>query len=455
MKTQATLLLALLIGIPVIAQEDHSEFIEGPFASPQEVTETCLLCHDGVDRDIMQTRHWNWLGNEFVNSEGEKMMVGKQNLINNYCISLNSNWSRCTSCHIGFGWKDDTFDFENPNNIDCLICHDRSGSYKKSPTGAGMPDPSVDLVKVAKSVGKTTNRSCADCHFNGGGGSGVKHGDLTASMLNPSPALDFHMGKLGFTCSDCHAGENHQILGAGHGSLAAGTNHMSCLDCHGEEPHRKKVINDHVNAVACETCHIPTFAREEPTMTWWDWSTAGQDKTVPLDEYGKPLYDKKKGDFLWEKNVVPVYKWHNGQADSYQPGEKFNPEQALELNRPGGTMFDESSKITPFKLMRSKQIYDPKNNYLILPKLFGSDGYWTTFDWNEASKIGMAVNELDYSGEYDFVYSRMYWPINHMVAPAKKSLKCNDCHTQKESKRLNWEALGYSGDPMKVGGRAK
>jgi hypothetical protein len=42
-----------------------------------------------------------------------------------------------------------------------------------------------------------------------------------------------------------------------------------------------------------------------------------------------------------------------------------------------------------------------------------------------------------------------------MVAPAKKSLKCKDCHTKKESKRLNWEALGYKGDPMNVGGRGK
>ena len=64
MKTPATLLIALMFGCPVFGQEDHSEFIEGPFASPQEVTETCLLCHDGIDKDLMLTRHWNWLGDE-------------------------------------------------------------------------------------------------------------------------------------------------------------------------------------------------------------------------------------------------------------------------------------------------------------------------------------------------------------------------------------------------------
>jgi len=446
MKTLAALLFTLLFGITLFAQEDHSEFIEGPFANPQEVTETCLLCHDGIDKDIMRTRHWTWSGDN---------SYGKKNSINNFCVSLPANWPRCTSCHIGYGWKDESFDFEDPNNIDCLICHDRSGTYKKTPTGAGMPDPGVDLVKVAQSVGKTTNKSCAVCHFNGGGGAGVKHGDLTASMLNPSPALDYHMGELGFACSDCHAGENHMILGASHGSIESGTNHIACLDCHSETPHRKKIVNDHVSSVACETCHIPFFAREEPTKTWWDWSTAGQDITKEPDEFDKPVYDKKKGDFLWEKNVIPAYTWYNGQAEYYLPGHQINPENIVEINRLSGNIYDETAKITPFKLMRGKQIYDAKNRYLITPKMFGEGGYWSEFDWDKAAELGMEASKLEYSGEYGFVETKMYWPVNHMVAPANKSLKCTDCHTRKESKRLDWEELGYKGDPMTIGGRSK
>ncbi len=455
MKTLTTVLFTLVFGLTVFAQEDHSEYMEGPFTSPQEVTETCLMCHDGLDQDIMRTRHWNWLGDEFVNKEGATMRLGKQNLINNYCISLSSNWARCTSCHIGYGWKDDTFDFTDGNNIDCLICHDQTGSYKKIPTGAGMPDPSVDLVKVAQSVGPTTIQNCSVCHFNGGGGTGVKHGDMDGSMMNPSPELDVHMGNLGFSCSDCHAGENHQILGASHGSLAAGTNHIACLDCHDEKPHARKIVNDHIGSVACETCHIPTFAREEPTKTWWDWSTAGQNKSVEKDELGMPLYDKKKGNFLWAKNVVPEYGWHNGQADYYQFGDILDPEKVVELNSLRGSIDDESAKITPFKVMRGKQIYDSRNNYLIAPKLFGEDGYWKTFNWDKASELGMTELDLDYSGKYGFVETEMYWPINHMVAPASKSLRCTACHSRNASKRLDWEKLGYKDDPMRIGGRAK
>ena len=38
----------------------------------------------------------------------------------------------------------------------------------------------------------------------------------------------------------------------------------------------------------------------------------------------------------------------------------------------------------------------------------------------------------------------MYWKVNHMVVPKGNALKCNDCHG---GNRLDWKALGYSGDP--------
>lgn len=445
--------LFVFLSMGLFAQEDHAEFIEGPFDSPQEVTETCMFCHEGVDEEIMQTRHWNWTGKAFTNAKGEKTTLGKTNIINNFCVAVPSNWPRCTSCHIGYGWKDESFDFADGKNIDCLICHDQTGTYKKIPTGAGMPDPEVDLVKVAQSVGKTSNKNCSICHFNGGGGTGVKHGDMDGSMINPSASLDVHMGGLGFTCSDCHAGENHKILGASHGSIAANKNHISCLDCHEEKPHEKRLLNNHVSAIACETCHIPTFAREEPTKTWWDWSTAGQDKNDIKDEFGMSTYSKKKGDFVWEKDVIPTYEWHNGQADYYQFGDKINPNKVVALNELLGNIDDSKAKITPFKVMRGKQIYDAENNYMVVPKLFGEGGYWKTYDWNAAAELGMKTINLPYSGKHGFVKTKMYWPVNHMVAPADDALKCSACHTRKDSKRLDWKALGYDGDPMSKGAR--
>ncbi len=435
------------------AAQDHSELISGPFATPQDVTKACLECHEESANDFMKTRHWNWLGNEIDVPGKGKMKIGKRNFINNFCVALPSNEPRCTSCHAGYGWKDNTFDFTKKENVDCLVCHAAQGTYSKTPTAAGMPDPKVDLVKAAQSVGKPHRTNCGICHYNGGGGTNVKHGDLDPSLDKATKELDVHMGGNNFECVECHKSEKHKILGASHGSMAEGINHIACTDCHNSpELHKNKVINKHMNSVACETCHIPTYAKELPTKTWWDWSTAGQKEDVKSAD-GHDTYSKMKGDFKWEKNIAPEYAWYNGSANYYTFGEKFDPTKVLKLNTLNGSITDPKAKIAPFKVMRGKQIFDTKNNYLIVPKLFGADGYWKTYDWNKASELGMKAVNLNYSGEFGFVETAMWWPINHQVSPKTNALQCKDCHNQ--GKKMDWAALGYSADPMKKGGRVK
>ena len=432
---------------------DHSEMNAGPFATPQDVTRSCISCHEDQAKDMLKSRHWLWLGDEFEHETKGKIRFGKKNSFNNFCINVNSNEPRCTSCHPGYGWKDATFDFNNPENIDCLVCHDNSGTYRKIPTGAGMPFPEVDLVKAAQSVGKSTRKNCGNCHFEGGGGTAVKHGDLDPTLLDDTKKQDVHMNMKGFECTTCHKTENHNISGASHGSMAQGVNSFSCTDCHDnnkKQIHKNATINKHLGAVACESCHIPNIAREYFTVTNWDWSTAGLKEDVKFDE--KHLaYSKLKGDLTWEKNVTPVYKWHNGKANYYMLGDKIDS-KPLQINTLKGSISDPESKIYPFKLMKGKQIYDTENNYLIVPRLFGEGGFWKEFDWNKASEIGMKSVNLAYSGKYGFVETEMHWPINHMVTPKSETVKCNNCHGKDG---FDWKSLGYNDDPLKKGGRVR
>jgi len=432
---------------------DHADLVSGPFATPQDVTKACIECHEESANDFMKTRHWNWEGKEVDVPGKGKMKFGKKVSINNFCVAVSSNEPRCTSCHPGYGWKDKSFDFTKKENIDCLICHDQTGTYSKVPTDAGMPDPKVDLVKVAQSVGKPTKNNCGQCHFNGGGGTAVKHGDLDPTLLTASKELDVHMGGLKFECIDCHKSTKHEIHGASNGSLISNSNHISCTNCHSQEKiHKNNTINKHMSAVACETCHIPEFSRGMATKVNWDWSTAGQREDEKYPD-GSEKYKKMKGDFTWGKNVVPTYAWHDGGADFYLQGDKIDPTKIVELNKLRGNISSSKAKITPFKLMKGKQIYDKVNNYLIIPKLFGKDGFWKTYDWNSASEIGMKSVGLPYSGQYGFVETQMWWAVNHMVTPKTEALKCNDCHNK--GTRMDWQALGYDGDPMKKGGREK
>jgi octaheme c-type cytochrome (tetrathionate reductase family) len=444
------------------AAAEHRE-IAGPFTTPMEVTKKCLECHAEAAHDVMQTSHWTWkLKQDY--GQGNEVDRGKMNAVNNFCISINGNWARCTSCHIGFGWKDANFDFTDSSRIDCLVCHDTTGQYKKPGPAAGMPagftgnekfdKKPVDLEAVARNVGTPTRNNCVVCHGFGGGGNNVKHGDIDSSMVSPAREHDVHMGGDGqnFTCQACHTADKHQIKGNAMVVSPHGENHVSCTDCHDAKPHAESLLNYHMARVACQTCHIPAIAKEMPTKLSWDWSAAGEDiQDPPKDIYGMPTYHKNKGRFVWGKNVTPTYAWYNGKAGSYLLGDTMDPGQITRLSYPLGDITDSSAKIYPFKVHTGKQLYDKQNKYFITPKLFGSkkdpDAYWVNFDWDKAAAAGMKVSGLAYSGEYGFAPTEMYWRLNHMVAPADKALGCLDCHGDKG--RLDWQKLGYKGDPMR------
>lgn len=463
---RATILLAVLgvTALPVEAIEEHQE-LSGPFPDGPSVTAACLDCHEDAAHDVMQTSHWTWLPMQDVVGKG-RVPLGKKNTINNFCIAVDSNWPRCTSCHIGYGWTDASFDFTDATKVDCLVCHDRTGTYRKFPTGAGHPvdEPTewvgevwepADLEAVARSVGPPGRANCGACHFSGGGGNNVKHGDMEKALIEPSRELDVHMSPDGgdFACQECHTTESHDIQGHAMFASPGGANHLECTSCHETDLHERRVLNWHAGAVACQTCHIPLYARSAPTKTWWDWRTAGQDREPVPDEHGMPDFDRKKGDFRWGKDVVPAYAWYDGRSDQYLLGDPVSPDRITRLNRPVGGREDAGAKIHPFKIMRAVQPYDAGRNVLVVPKLFGKTGYWKTFDWTEAVRQGMASVGREFSGEVGFTETEAWWKLNHMVAPKEMALRCFDCHGA--NGRMDWTALGYDGDPMRRRGEAR
>lgn len=375
---------------------------------------------------------------------------------------IETNWCRCTSCHAGYGWKDKTFDFSSEENVDCLVCHDTTGTYKKVPTDCGHPAyehkvvfgkeyPAVDLGEVARKVGRTSRATCGACHFYGGGGDGVKHGDLDSSLLNPGKDLDVHMDSKGlnYSCSTCHRTFSHLITGRHYFEPAPGLrrlalprddgNRLACESCHGPSPHKNGKLNHHTDVVACQSCHIPAFARVKPTVMRWDWSVAGR-----LDENGKPIgkkgppdigpnYFTKKGEQIWAKDVTPVYLWYDGTFHTMQMGDKIGVERPVVLSGPNGRPGDPNSRIFPFKIHKGVQPYDPVNMIMGIPKLFGPKGsgaYWSNFDWKASLTAGMASAGLPFSGEVKFIETITYWPINHMVAPKEKAVSCASCHAR-------------------------
>ena len=454
-----------------VSAMDHafSNFLKGPFTSGPEVTKACLECHKEAATQVMGTTHWTWESEQVI--DGKKVMRGKKNVMNNFCVSVPSNEPRCTSCHVGYGWADNSFDFTDQSRVDCLVCHDTTGTYNKPSAGAGHPagytgnakfdKKPVDLTYVAQNVGLPERDDCLVCHAYGGGGNNVKHGDIGKALIEPTIDVDFHMGtdSLDFSCQECHTTEDHQIAG---GSLIVSPNNTSkvtCEQCHDSDPHSESLLNQHSAKVACQTCHIPAYAKVDGTKMTWDWSLSAQRTKENLEEieHGHKVFIAKKGRFTYEDNVVPEYRWYNGTADAYNFGDKIDPNQVTPLNNPLGDINDENAKIMPFKVHRGKQIYDTTHNYFITPKVWGPKGdkeaYWSNFlkkdpeeAWKVAAAAGMKATGLEFSGNIGFAPTETYWSINHMVATADKALGCLDCHG--DNGRLNWKELGYKGDPL-------
>lgn len=450
MKVLFLLPLLLFAVLPSFAQ-DHKEIVTGPLETPQQVTEECLMCHEEAGDEILQSNHWNWLTSNIAASREQEKLSSKRIPINNFCIAVNGELPGCVNCHLNENQKDSLFNFKTPENIDCLVCHEQTGTYLKAPFHPGMSESENDLLTIAQSVSKPTSKNCGTCHFSNSGGVLVKHGGMDESLYNPSEEVDYHLGGLGFECSDCHETKKHQVAG-GNSSVE---NIVACENCHDANPHTKELLNNHYAAVACETCHIPSYAREEPTIISWDWSKAGEDRDSSASNIGEKYYDKKRGELIWSKKIKPEYYWANSKFKYYELGEKIENEDLLELNKPGGKISDVNSKISPFKVLKVKQPYDQVNKYLIIPKLYGEDGYWKTFNWASASEKGMKEINLEFSGSVGFIQTKMYWPINHMVMSAGNALKCTSCHGKGGENLLNWKQLGYPDDPIKKGGRVK
>jgi octaheme c-type cytochrome (tetrathionate reductase family) len=432
---------------PRLPHVDHSTLMTEVFATGPEVTAACLSCHENAAAEVAMTTHWTWQSEPVtVSWRDEPVSVGKANTINNFCIGIQSNEADCTRCHAGYGWgAEHAFDFTNTTNVDCLVCHDQSGTYVKGEEG--FPAEEVDLLVAAQSVGAPTRANCGSCHFNGGGGNGVKHGDLDSSLYFPSQNLDVHMGGLDFQCTDCHRTEHHAIAGRSISVSVDNANQVFCTDCHETTLHTDARITSHIDTVACQTCHIPTVAQRDPTRVLWDWSAAGD-----LSRTNVPgQYLQTRGEFMTTLNYKPTYTWYNGTAQRYLLGDTMNPTALTILDPPIGSISDPTALVFPFKIHYARQPYDTVHNILLQPTTAGEGGYWTTFDWDSALESGAEAAGIPYSGNYGFTDTAMYWPLTHMVAPASRALTCADCHS--DNGRVDWEALGYYGDPMVWGGR--
>ena len=71
-----------------------------------------------------------------------------------------------------------------------------------------------------------------------------------------------------------------------------------------QDVHQIAILDAHTANVACQSCHIPVFAKGDPTDMMRDWSLQAYDEEK--NKYGATI--------TLESNVVPAYAWFDGRT---------------------------------------------------------------------------------------------------------------------------------------------
>lgn len=432
-----------------------------------EGTKTCLECHEAEALTFFDSRHYQWRGGTPDDVDNEKVeTLGKLTTINDFCTTPGYQWigkvfndegkvlaSGCSGCHAGLGkLPGDEPTREQLENMDCLICH--ASGYRrdlyKSEEGEWEWRPILHenqegLDIVSKRLSLPDRSMCLRCHSASGGGPNFKRGDIEYVLKDPDYEHDVHMsskkeGGQDMWCIDCHTDDEHTHRMIGRGvDMAANDRPDKTIDCasqcHEGHSHPDADIDKH-GRLACPTCHIPEFARDDATDMFRDWSNVHFD-----EERGKYMYDQ-----VLEYDVEPEYAWYNGSRYAQIPGRPVqrNTEGEVTMIVPGGNRDDPSAKIAPFKVHRgvlpvlikeqwiapltTEELYHHGN-----PNLAVRDGVKLWY--------GLEVEEDDFKWEQTIRYMGIY----HAIPPAEDALQCDACH--RAGGRMDWPALGYDADP--------
>lgn len=452
-------IIILGLGLAAGAQAaDKPQYSHAEYFEHYDGTATCLECHEAEAASFFHSQHYQWQGDApgIVNADGQKL--GKINTMNDFCTNPLANWigpstnpdgnvvaQGCSKCHAGLGLKPEpTLSRAQLENIDCLICHaagyrrdlyaDDQGGWRWKPI---LWKNQAGLDSVAKRISLPQRAMCLRCHAGAGGGPNYKRGDIEYALADCDSSFDVHMGK-GMDCIVCHAGEDHRVRGRG--ADLSGTDFpqrpLSCAtaECHGEAPHQNKVLNRHAARVACESCHIRSFAKVDATDMVRDWSRPFH--VVEGNKYSATITK--------ETNVTPVYAWFDGRTRLQKMGEPIakRTDGSVGIMAPVATRDDAAAKIHPFKLHRAVLPVLTEKQWIIplAVEEFFADG-----------DIDKAVHEAAHvaygleAPAYEWVNTTRYMGIFHEVQPASAALRCAECHGAEG--RLDWQALGYAKDP--------
>lgn len=395
---------------------------------------SCLDCHQEQASEVLASTHYKWTGNAPDMANNNNLQQGKlTNAVNSYCINILGNWPVCGSCHVGRGQRPDDSGIVASENIDCLMCHSQEYASQRVRLTDGSMGVLTPTNTMVQNLHRPTRANCLACHAKAGGGDGVKRGDISMTTIdNSDPNFDVHMntGGANLNCQACHVFQNHKVIGKGSDlrptdDMARGSE-VSCLTCHTDKNtsngHEIAKINDHVARVACQTCHIPVYAKVA-TETHRDWRL--HHDGMPADGRPGHPYTEKQSD------LIPVYAFWNRISDNALLGDDASRTYdpifgTYPTSRPIGDINDAGSKLYPFKYKTAVQPKTVSGDKLIALDTF--EYLKVSGDVVKAIQSGLDNMNLNVDADYNWITTDTYQLLNHGINPADGALQCADCH---------------------------
>lgn len=394
--------------------------------------DTCLQCHEEEAIEVHGSVMYQWQGQspEVVNGPAVQGKISGG--VNSYCINILGNWGVCGNCHVGFG-AEPTANVtpEQLENIDCMICHQQDYRRKKE-NGVFVPDltaMTITMNEAVQTVHLPERYNCLQCHAKAGGGDAVKRGDLAmAHVATTDSTYDVHMATTGgdLLCQECHTTTHHRV--AGRGSDIRPTDSdvvLDCTNCHTDTAtqHPGSTNRRHLPRVACQTCHIASYAKNasdttatEATETHRTWLST-HSVSAPFHPAADTLND-----------ITPVYQFWNGSSRNYLLHETAVIDPATSrypTSRPVGHVSNPDAKLYAFKYKTAEQPITNDTSRLIA---LATDVFFATADAAAATEQGLQNMGLSTSTPYSWIETDTLQMLNHQVGDDDAALECNDCH---------------------------
>ncbi len=404
----------------------------------QDYPNSCLGCHQVQFDEMAQAVHYRWLGEAPDMVTSPTMEQGKlTNAMNAYCINITGDWAVCGKCHTGRGLRPDDPQADL-TNIDCLVCHSEEYALTRTRLADGSMGSPAPTDSMVRNIHVPKNTNCLKCHAYGGGANGLKRGDIAWELAtNTDPHYDAHMNTAGANvqCIDCHTWQNHKVTGKGSDLRPTDlASEVKCVKCHtgmdsgsGHANLGKSTEPDrHVGRVACQSCHIPTYAKTA-TETHRIWMTHhdGSDATACSDAEPCPGHpDRVEG-----ADLKPTYRFWNRLSENYLLGDDISMMYSAEngtyqTSVPQGNIND--GKLYPFKYKTSEAFMTSADNRLIAldtyEYLVKSGNVYTSLE-NGLLNMGYPATE-----PYEMITTDTYQLINHGVTPSSEIAACDQCH---------------------------